>query len=61
VVESPAALLALGASIAFVVAQDHGDPDEALDAIEDAIDPLSNAQIDNMGRDYIVYWPSITA
>lgn len=57
-------LLALGASIAQVVANNTSsaeDPFAAAAAIDDAIDPIRRARIDSLGTDLIVYWPGVTA
>ena len=52
-------LLAIGASIAYVIASQYSDPDDGIEAIDDAIRPLHSARIDGMGMDYIVYWPAV--
>lgn len=73
VVQSVADLLALGASIAYTIGSQvpmpeqegadywYGGQEDTLEAVDDAIGPLHRAQIDDMGRDLIVYWPDATA
>jgi hypothetical protein len=73
VVQSAADLLALGASIAYVLGSGVPVPDsegtdywiagqeDTLEAVDDAINPLHHAEIDNLGRDLIVYWPGVIA
>jgi hypothetical protein len=50
--------------IAFILANNTSsaaDPFAAAEAIDTATSDVLAGQIDSMGRDYIVYWPRITA
>lgn len=60
IVDNPRALIALGMSIAYVLANEAEEGCEA-DAIDDAVNKLGSASVDSIGRSTIVYWPHISA
>lgn len=58
-VDSIGGLIALGASIAYVIACNADDLDDATEAIDDVAVTLARAQIDSLGRGYVAYWPHL--
>jgi hypothetical protein len=64
VIDDLAKLPGVGMMIAFILANNTSsaaDPFAAAEAIDTATPDVLAGQIDSMGRDYIVYWPRITA